>query len=378
MAFRIELRPRYRRYVIPALFECFTVGIICSVMIIPIEWRVDRLVLLDQTVLPETVQHIDCMTWQDVAMAIKTMIVRGAPAIGVSAAFGMVLAIQEIAKKGSDKNWHEEFDAIAAEMADARPTAVNLAWAVKRMQEVAMKANTLGDACQALEAEAKSIYNQDIEINKAIGRNGIPLVPNGGTIMTVCNAGALATAGYGTALGILRAVRNAGIFLYVYVTETRPRLQGARLTAWELQQENFRYKLVTDNMAAFLMKKKKVDLVIAGADRIASNGDTANKIGTYSLAVLCHYHKLPFYVASPLSTIDMSLRNGDFIPIEYRSEDEITHIGGVRIAPEGAKAENPSFDVTPAELITAIVTEKGIARPPYKVSLKNMIETQEK
>ena len=314
----------------------------------PIRWRGDRLQLLDQRRLPRDVVYVDCFTASDVARAIREMVVRGAPAIGVAAAFGMAIA--------------DDRASAAAELKAARPTAVNLAWAVDRMLRAS------GD----LVAEAQKIYDEDIESNRRIGHFGAQLLGAKATILTHCNAGALATAGYGTALGVVRAAIEEGKRIAVYADETRPYLQGARLTAWELQQDGIDVTLITDNMSGHFFQQGAFDAVIVGADRIAANGDTANKIGTYTVAVLANAHNVPFYIAAPFSTVDLATPNGAAIPIEERSANEVTSIGDVVIAPDNVAVRHPAFDVTPARLITAIITDRGIARAPYEEELRKL------
>jgi methylthioribose-1-phosphate isomerase len=313
----------------------------------PIRWRGDRLELLDQRLLPEKTEYVACRSAEEVAQAIRDMVVRGAPAIGCAAAFGVVLG------KGSRKS----FDILAK----SRPTAVNLFWALERMKKA-----------QNLEAEAGAIFEEDLAANRAMGKLGAELIPDGARVMTHCNTGALATAGYGTALGVIRASKGKNIS--VIANETRPYLQGARLTAWELVQEGIPCTLITDSMAGHLMSRGEVDVVIVGADRIAANGDVANKIGTYPLAVLAKRHGIPFYVAAPLSTFDPKIPDGSHIPIEERPAAEVTGYRGTRWAPEGVSVRNPAFDVTPAELVTAIISEKGIASPPYLESIAALLK----
>jgi len=320
----------------------------------PIRWRGDSLELLNQLKLPRDVEYVRCTTPHEVADAIRTMVVRGAPAIGVAAAFGMVLA----------KMRREDVQAAANELRDARPTAVNLAWAVDRM----LRAN-----CDVTEAE--KIFSEDVEGNRRIGRFGADLLGSRATVLTHCNAGALATAGYGTALGVIRAAVEQGKKIAVFADETRPYLQGARLTAWELQQDGIDVTLITDNMAGHFFQQHQFDAVVVGADRIAANGDTANKIGTYTVAVLANAHGVPFYVAAPFSTVDLATANGAAIPIEERSAREVTEIGGTRIAPNGISVRHPAFDVTPASLITAIITDRGVLRPPFTESLQRAART---
>ena len=335
-----------------------------------IEWRGDRLVLLDQTLLPRQEVYREYADYRGVARAVADMVVRGAPAIGVTAAFGVVLAGKAFA--GSDPDaFSSRLEEACGTLAATRPTAVNLFWALERMKKTALRhrGRPVAEVVQALEAEARAIYDEDVAANRRMGRFGAELLPDPCTVLTHCNAGALATAGYGTALGVVRAAVEAGKRVEVIADETRPFLQGSRLTAWELQKDEIPVTLIADSMAGYRMKRGGVDAVIVGADRIARNGDVANKIGTYSLSVLARENGVPFYVAAPLSTIDFSLATGDEIPIEERSPTEITHVGGQRLAPEGIRVWNPAFDVTPAENVTAIVTERGVARPPYRESL---------
>lgn len=331
----------------------------------PLRFTDNKLFLLDQRLLPGQINYVECDDWRSVAEGIRQMVVRGAPAIGAAAAYGMALAALE-REHVPTAAFFLGLEEAARGLKSTRPTAVNLAWAVNRMLEVAGKlvAREPREIAGELSAEAGRIAEQDVATNRRIGHFGAELVPDGARILTHCNAGALATVGYGTALGVIRSVVAAGKRVHVYAGETRPYLQGARLTAWEMCCENIPATLLADNMAGFLMKQGKVDLVIVGADRIAASGDVANKIGTYSLAVLAAAHQLPFYVAAPFSTFDLTLRSGAEIPIEERPETELTHFCGVRIAPEGINCYNPSFDVTPASLITAIITEWGIIHRP--------------
>jgi methylthioribose-1-phosphate isomerase len=317
----------------------------------PIRWRGDRLELLDQRLLPDQAVYLTCRTAAEVAAAIRDMVVRGAPAIGCAAAFGIAL------EKKSGRPLEAAFKALAA----SRPTAINLFWALERMKKA-----------EDLEAEAIAIYEEDLAANRAIGRFGAELIRERSRVMTHCNTGALATAGYGTALGVIRAAKGKNIS--VIANETRPYLQGARLTAWELVREGIPCTLITDSMAGHLMSRGEVDVVIVGADRIAANGDVANKIGTYPLAVLAKRHGIPFYVAAPLSTFDPNISDGSQIPIEERPAAEVTGYRGTRWAPEGVSVRNPAFDVTPAELITAIISEKGIASPPYRESIAALLK----
>jgi methylthioribose-1-phosphate isomerase len=335
-----------------------------------IEWKGDRIRLLDQRRLPGELRYVDCRTPSAVAEAIRNMTVRGAPAIGVTAALGIALSAKRLVSCRPGV-FRRSMERVCRQMQATRPTAVNLFWAVDRMRGVLNTNRSLDvETMKAgLEEEALRIYREDVEINREIGRCGRALIPEGAGILTHCNAGALATAGFGTALGVLRAAREQGKTFRVFADETRPMLQGARLTAWELVQEKIPVTVVTDNMAGWLMKQGKIDLVIVGAGRIARNGDTANKIGTYGVAVLARFHGIPFYVAAPLSTLDQSLSSGSDIPIEERRAEEVTHIGGRRMAAAGAGVYNPAFDVTPHALIEAIITEKGLIRKPFEKKL---------
>jgi methylthioribose-1-phosphate isomerase len=329
--------------------------------------------MIDQTRLPNEKVFVDCKTVEDVGHAIKTMVIRGAPAIGVAAAMGISLAADAIDAPDFD-TFYGELETKCDVLGKSRPTAVNLAWAIERMQRVAREnsAMSVSDIKVRLKKEALSICEEDISANKAMGNHGQTLITSGQTVLTHCNAGALATAGFGTALGVIRAAVNAGKKIRVLANETRPFLQGARLTAWELKEENIPVKLITDNMCGFFMRKGEVDAVVVGADRIAGNGDVANKIGTYMVAVLAQKHNIPFYVAAPVSTLDLSLASGDDIPIEERSTEEVVMFNNKRIAPENIEVGHPAFDITPNELVTAIITEHGIAKPPYTASLKKL------
>jgi methylthioribose-1-phosphate isomerase len=329
-------------------------------MVETIQWTDAGVVMIDQRRLPREQVFVTCRDYLEVAEAIRNMTIRGAPAIGVAAAMGAALGVL----KGAD------FDTVCSTLAATRPTAVNLFWAIERMRN--LHASTNGNAQRMVE-EAQQIRIEDIAICEAIGRNGASLVPDGKTVLTHCNAGALATAGYGTALGVIRAAVSAGKHIDVFADETRPFLQGARLTAWELQQDGIPVKLITDNMAGHFLHSGRIGCVVVGADRIAANGDVANKIGTYGLAVLAKENGVPFYVAAPISTLDLSIQSGDQIPIEQRPASEVTHVFGVPIAPENIEVENPAFDVTPARYVTAIVTERGVARAPYNHSLAALI-----
>jgi methylthioribose-1-phosphate isomerase len=338
-------------------------------MIKTIEWKNGKVIMIDQRLLPQQEVYQEYSTVEEVAQAIEQMVIRGAPAIGVAAAMGIALGMQE-----ASGDLQPEFQRICDRLAKTRPTAVNLFWAIERMSRRFQEIKTLPleQVRAQLVIEAEKIYLEDIEANKRMGRFGNELIPAEARILTHCNAGALATAGYGTALGVIRAASELGKKVEVLADETRPFLQGARLTAWELQKDQIPVTVITDNMAGFFMKQKQVDLVIVGADRIAANGDVANKIGTYSVAVLAQANRIPFYVAAPLSTVDFQTPTGEQIPIEERSSLEVVEIHGKRTAPEGIKVRHPAFDVTPNELVTAIITEKGIARPPYIQSLKEL------
>ena len=326
--------------------------------------------LIDQTRLPTEEVYVECRTIEEVADAIRSMRVRGAPAIGVTAAMGLALGAQTV-QVGTFKEFFKTVEGMASLLTQTRPTAVNLAWAVRRLLGLVRKSRDLSvpEIKAALVAEARAMQEEDIQINRAMGQHGQSLVPNPARVLTHCNAGGLATAGYGTAVGVIRAASEAGKRIMVWVDETRPLLQGARLTAWELERAGIPVTLITDNMAAHFMGRGQVDLVVVGADRIARNGDVANKIGTYGVALLARAHGIPFYVAAPISTLDLSLMNGSQIPIEERAAVEVTHLGGRQLAPTGIRVANPAFDVTPASLVEAIITERGIARPPYDSSL---------
>ncbi len=329
--------------------------------------------LIDQTRLPGEEVYIECRTIEEVAEAIRTMKVRGAPAIGVTAAMGLALGAQTIQAE-TFKGFFQALEGMAALLRRTRPTAVNLAWGLRRLLELARKSRDLSvlEIKAALVAEARKIREEDIQNNRVMGQHGQNLIPDPARILTHCNAGGLATAGYGTAVGVIRAAAEAGKRIMVWVDETRPLLQGARLTAWELVKAGIPVTLIADNMAGSLMGRGQVDVVVVGADRIARNGDVANKIGTYSVALLARAHGIPFYVAAPVSTLDLSLADGSQIPIEERAPEEVTHHGGRRLAPEGVRVVNPAFDVTPASCVDAIITERGIARPPYDVSLPRL------
>jgi len=337
----------------------------------PIRWREGCLELLDQTRLPVEETWLRCERPEDVADAIRRLAVRGAPAIGVAAGYGLVLGLRGFAD-GGEEALRRRFDDVAELLGGTRPTAVNLHWALDRGREV-FEAHVAGGDREAVQAAllrwAEDLHVRDLEANRRIGEHGAALFAEGDRVLTHCNAGALATAGYGTAIGVITSAWNQGRVRQVWVDETRPLLQGARLTAWELKRLGIPHRLVTDSSAGSLISRDLVDRIVVGADRIAANGDTANKIGTYVLAVLAHRHQVPFYIAAPLSTIDPRTPTGAGIPIEERSADEITSVFGTRIAPDGVDAANPAFDVTPAELITAIITDVGVLRPPYTESI---------
>jgi len=339
-----------------------------------IEWTSDGTVrLIDQRRLPLEEVYVECRDVAALADAIRTMQIRGAPAIGVAGAMGLALAAKAI-RADNVEDFLKELSRQGEELVRTRPTAVNLAWGIDRMKRCAEKSKDLPIPAivQALIREAQAIREEDIRGNRAMGEHGKRFIADGAAVLTHCNAGALATAGYGTALGVIRAAHAAGTRLSVWVDETRPFLQGARLTAWELHQDGIPVTLIADNMAGHLMQRGRIDLVVVGADRIARNGDVANKIGTYTLAVLAKEHGIPFYVAAPISTLDLSLKNGGEIPIEERSIEEVTSWAGVRTAPLGISAANPVFDVTPARYITAIITDRGVARPPYDANLQEL------
>ncbi len=342
-----------------------------------IEWTDEGVRMIDQLKLPTEEVYVICRNYQEVADAIRSMIIRGAPAIGVAAAMGVAIGVKQ-SNAGSVAALRSEFETICDTISKTRPTAVNLFWAVKRMRGVFDKSisgtvsdqEAIASVKSDLENEAKRVLAEDIAINEAMGRHGAALMPDSGTVLTHCNAGALATGGYGTALGVIRAAVESGKKINVFADETRPFLQGARLTAWELAKDSIPVTLITDNMAGHFMKAGEIRAAIVGADRIAANGDVANKIGTYSVAVLAKENGIPFYVAAPLSTIDLSLTSGEQIPIEERASSEVTRWANVPTAPENVPARHPAFDVTPNRYVTAIITEKGIARAPYSESLK--------
>jgi methylthioribose-1-phosphate isomerase len=346
-------------------------------MLPTIEWKDDAVVMIDQRKLPATEAYVSCRTAQEVAKAIKTMVIRGAPAIGVAAAMGIALGMRRSKATGT-KQFTTEFQKLCDLMAATRPTAVNLFWAIEQMKKVfadaAQGGRSVEEIKQRLEDEARRIHDEDVDSCRTMGAFGAALVPDEARILTHCNAGALATAGYGTALGVIRAAAEQGKKVAVLADETRPFLQGARLTAWELVKDGIDTTVITDNMAGAMMRLGHVDLVVVGADRIAANGDVANKIGTYGVAVLAKEHGIPFYVAAPISTIDLSTPDGSKIPIEERNDREVTHVGASRLTPEGARIRNPAFDVTPAKYVTAIITERGVARPPFSDSLAALVD----
>lgn len=342
-------------------------------MIKTLEWTGDGVRFIDQTKLPTEEVYVVCRTYQEVADAIRNMIVRGAPAIGVAAAMGIALGTQQ-SHAQEVSALRKELEQMCRTMGETRPTAVNLFWAIRRMQQ--KFESTAAEGVQQIKAalvrEAHQMLVEDIAANEAMGRHGATLLPSSGGVLTHCNAGALATCGYGTALGVIRAAVEAGKQIHVFADETRPFLQGARLTAWELMRDGIPTTVIADNMAGAMMRQGKIKAVVVGADRIAANGDVANKIGTYSVAVLAREHGIPFYVAAPWSTVDLNTPTGDQIPIEQRPHKEVTHHGGKQMAPDGVNVENPAFDVTPGKYVTAIITERGIAKAPYHESLSRM------
>ncbi len=345
-------------------------------MLPTIEWTDDGVVMVDQRKLPGEEVYVRCTTAQDVAKAIKTMVIRGAPAIGVAAAMGLALGARSSKATGTQK-LAAEFNRFCELMAGTRPTAVNLFWAIDRMKRSFAAGVAAGESVDQLKerltAEARQIHDEDVASCRALGAHGAAVVPADARILTHCNAGALATAGYGTALGVIRAAVEQGKKVRVLADETRPFLQGARLTAWELVRDGIDTTVITDNMAGALMRAGDIDMVVVGADRIAANGDTANKIGTYTVAVLAKEHRIPFYVAAPVSTIDLATADGSGIPIEERNAREVTHVKTVRLTPEGAGIRNPAFDVTPHHLVAGIITERGIFRAPYVESLREAV-----
>ena len=347
-------------------------------MLPTIEWQPDAVVMIDQRKLPGREVYVTCRTPAEVARAIKTMVIRGAPAIGVAAAMGIALGMRKSRAQGT-KQFAIELNKFAELMAGTRPTAVNLFWAIDRMKRALGAGVEAGESVEQLkdrlEREAHAIHDEDLASCRAIGRWGAEVVPAQARILTHCNAGALATAGYGTALGVIRAAAEQGKVVQVFADETRPFLQGARLTAWELVRDGVPTTIITESMAGPLMRGGQIDFIVVGADRIAANGDFANKVGTYTVAMMAQAHGVPFYVAAPLSTIDLNTPDGDAIPIEQRNAREMTHVGSLQIAPSGASIWNPAFDVTPHRLVAGIITERGIVRPPYAEGLRRLFES---
>lgn len=346
-------------------------------MIQTLEWTDSGVRFIDQTKLPTEEIYVICKTYEEVADVIRNMVVRGAPAIGVAAAMGIALGVKNSnAEKIADLS--RDFDRICDVIGKTRPTAVNLFWAIRRMRDKFDQVGTqpLGKIKQALIEEAQRMHAEDIAANQAMGRHGATLMPSSGGVLTHCNAGALATCGYGTALGVIRAAVEQGKKLHVYADETRPFLQGSRLTAWELMKDGIPTTVISDNMAGAMMSQGKIGAIVVGADRIAANGDVANKIGTYTVAVLAKEHGIPFYVAAPFSTIDLETPDGSKIPIEQRNAREVTHIAGRQMVPQGVEVENPAFDVTPSKYVTAIITERGVARAPYGEALRGLAKQQ--
>jgi methylthioribose-1-phosphate isomerase len=342
-------------------------------MIPTIEWHENMVRMIDQRKIPTKVQWFICKGYRDVIKGIEEMVIRGAPAIGVAAAMGLALGANSI-RTGDYRQFRKQFQKMADEMVRARPTAVNLQWAVKRMNDLvdASLGRPVKEIKKDLRRESEEMLAEDININRKIGSNGDALVPKKARILTHCNAGSLATGGYGTALGVIRAAHEGGKKVEVLADETRPWLQGLRLTSFELMEDGIPVHVITDNAAGSFMRRRMIDLVITGADRIAANGDVANKIGTYQVAVLAKENRIPFYVAAPLSTIDLTIRDGNDIPVEERPQEEITHVGDRMIGPPGLKALNPAFDITPAKYVTAIITERGVVRSPYRSVIKKL------
>src|SRR6202795_2892369 len=348
-------------------------------MIQALKWTNAGVVFIDQTKLPTEEVYVTCTTHEQVADVIRNMVVRGAPAIGVAAAMGIALGVKNSkAQNGADLK--KDFDQICEAIRQTRPTAVNLFWAIRRMTEKfeSLRVRPIVQIQQALVEEAQRMHAEDIAANQAMGRHGATLMPSSGGVLTHCNAGALAAAGYGTALGVIRAAVEAGKKIHVYADETRPFLQGSRLTAWELMKDSIPTTVISDNMAGVMMQQGKIGAIVVGADRIAANGDVANKIGTYTVAILAKEHGIPFYVAAPISTVDLATPDGGKIPIEQRNAREVTHIAGKQMVPDGVPVENPAFDVTPAKYVAAIITERGIARAPYTESLRKLSEESSK
>jgi methylthioribose-1-phosphate isomerase len=343
-------------------------------MIKTLEWTEAGVRFIDQTKLPTEEVYVTCKDYKEVANAIRTMIVRGAPAIGVAAAMGVAIGAQR-SKATTLTELERQLDVVCNAIAETRPTAVNLFWAIRRMREKfdELRSLPVERIKTELVAEAQRMHVEDIAANEAMGRHGAVLLPNSGGILTHCNAGALATAGYGTALGVIRAAVESGKKLHVFADETRPFLQGSRLTAWELMKDGIPTTVIADNMAGAMMRQGKIGAVVVGADRIAANGDVANKIGTYTVAVLAKEHGIPFYVAAPTSTVDLNTPDGSKIPIEQRASTEVTHLAGKQIAPDAVRVENPAFDVTPSKYVAAIITERGVARAPYGESLAGLV-----
>ena len=348
-------------------------------MIQTLEWTDHGVRFLDQTKLPTEETYVVCKTHEQVADVIRNMVVRGAPAIGVAAAMGIALGVSN-SKAESAGDLKRDFDQICDVIGKTRPTAVNLFWAIRRMQEKfeRIRIRPIAQIKQDLIEEARRMHAEDIAANQAMGRHGATLLPSSGGVLTHCNAGALATAGYGTALGVIRAAVEQGKKLHVFADETRPFLQGSRLTAWELMKDGIPTTVISDNMAGAMMRQGKIRAIVVGADRIAANGDVANKIGTYTVAVLAKEHGIPFYVAAPISTVDLACPDGSQIPIEQRNSKEVSHIAGKQMVPDGVAIENPAFDVTPAKYVSAIVTEKGIGRAPYEESLRRLAGAEAK
>jgi methylthioribose-1-phosphate isomerase len=346
-------------------------------MIQTLEWTDHGVRFIDQTKLPTEETYVNCTTHEQVADVIRTMVVRGAPAIGVAAGMGIALGVKN-SKAESVSELKREFDQICDVIGKTRPTAVNLFWAIRRMTEKfeSLRIRPIPQIKQSLIEEAQRMHAEDIAANQAMGRHGATLMPSSGGVLTHCNAGALATAGYGTALGVIRAAVEQGKKIHVYADETRPFLQGSRLTAWELMKDGIPTTVISDNMAGAMMSQGKIGAIVVGADRIAANGDVANKIGTYTVAILAKEHGIPFYVAAPISTIDLACPDGNGIPIEQRNPREVTHVAGKQMVPDGVGIENPAFDVTPSKYVTAIITEKGIARAPYGDSLRKLASAE--
>jgi methylthioribose-1-phosphate isomerase len=345
-------------------------------MIQTLEWTEKGVRFIDQRKLPLEETYVTATTYEQVAQVIRDMVVRGAPAIGVAAAMGIALGVKN-SKAETIADLKGDLDQICKVISETRPTAVNLFWAIRRMQQKfeTLRIRPIAQIKQALIEESQRMHAEDIAANQAMGRHGATLMPASGGVLTHCNAGALATAGYGTALGVIRAAVEQGKKIHVYADETRPFLQGSRLTAWELMKDKIPTTVISDNMAGAMMKQGKIGAIVVGADRIAANGDVANKIGTYTVAVLAKEHGIPFYVAAPISTVDLATADGSGIPIEQRNAKEVTHIAGKQMVPDGVEVENPAFDVTPAKYVAAIITERGIARAPYEESLRKLAES---